>query len=193
MVWSFHIPNKFFSCQLVLVTALWYGKYKTGYLCFTCCLESSWWDNNICHNGSSSYGRDIYICYRRPGRCSQKRKWKYGESVVVLFNITSGPFLRVLFVVYESSPPELFLGKDLLKIFSKFTVEHPCWSVISIRLLCNFIEIALGHQCYPVNLLHIFRTPFYKNTFEGLLLLVTGWRYALASHIIYKDIVNKSI
>ena len=38
------------------------------------------------------------------------------------------------------------------------------------NLLCNFIEIALRHECSPVNLTHIFRTPFPKNTFEGLLL-----------------------
>ena len=28
----------------------------------------------------------------------------------------------------------------------------------------NFIEIALWHECSPVNLLHIFRAPFPKNT-----------------------------
>ena len=34
----------------------------------------------------------------------------------------------------------------------------------------NFIEIALRHGCSPVNLLHIFRIPFHKNTFGWLLL-----------------------
>ena len=34
----------------------------------------------------------------------------------------------------------------------------------------KFIEITLQHGCSPVNLLHIFRTHFYKNTYEGLLL-----------------------
>ena len=34
----------------------------------------------------------------------------------------------------------------------------------------NFIEISLQHGCFPVNLLHIFRTPFYKNTYGRLLL-----------------------
>ena len=29
---------------------------------------------------------------------------------------------------------------------------------------CDFIEIALRHGCSPVNLLHIFRTAFLKNT-----------------------------
>ena len=32
-------------------------------------------------------------------------------------------------------------------------------------LLCNFTEITLQHECFPVNLLHIFRKPFPKNTF----------------------------
>ena len=40
----------------------------------------------------------------------------------------------------------------------------------SIKLLCNFIEITHRHECSPVNLLHIFRTPFPKNTSRWLLL-----------------------
>ena len=76
----------------------------------------------------------------------------------------------------RSSSPEAFLGKAVLKICNKFTGEHPCWSVISTKLRCNFIEIKLQHGCsmkwnfIPVNLLHIFRTHFYKNTSRGLLL-----------------------
>ena len=60
--------------------------------------------------------------------------------------------------------------RDVLKICSKFTGEHPeqrpYRSAISIKLICNFIEIALRHGCSPVNLLHIFRAPFPKNTSE---------------------------
>ena len=37
-------------------------------------------------------------------------------------------------------------------------------AAISIKLLSNFIENALRHRCSPVNLLHIFRTPFTRNT-----------------------------
>ena len=40
---------------------------------------------------------------------------------------------------YRSSPPEVSLRKGVLKICSKFTGKQPCWSVISIKLLClNF-------------------------------------------------------
>ena len=58
----------------------------------------------------------------------------------------------------------MFLGKGVLKICNLFTVEHLCRSVILIKLQSNFIEIALRHGCSHVNLLHIFRTPFPKNT-----------------------------
>ena len=64
----------------------------------------------------------------------------------------------------RSSHPEVFLRKGVLKICSKFTGEHPCRSVISIKLLWNFIEAARRHRCSPVNMLRIFRTPFPKNT-----------------------------
>ena len=46
------------------------------------------------------------------------------------------------------------------------------WISILIKLLCNFIKIALRHECSPVNFLHVFRTPFPSNT-SGWLLLDT--------------------
>ena len=55
---------------------------------------------------------------------------------------------------YRNSHPEVFLVKRCSEICSKFTGEHPCRSVISIKLL----------------LLHIFGTPFTKNTSEWLLM-----------------------
>ena len=36
----------------------------------------------------------------------------------------------------------------------------------------EFFEIALRHRCFPVNLLHIFRAPFLKNTSGWLLLYI---------------------
>ena len=58
------------------------------------------------------------------------------------------------------------MGKGVLKIRSKFIGEHTCQNAISIKLLCNFIEIALRHLS-SLNLQHIFRTPFSKNTSGG--------------------------
>ena len=70
----------------------------------------------------------------------------------------------------RSSHPEVLLAKVVLKISSKFTGEHPCRSVILINLQNNFIETTLRHGFSPVNLLHIFRSPFPKKTSGGLLL-----------------------
>ena len=72
--------------------------------------------------------------------------------------------------IFRSSHPEVFLEKCILKICSKFTGEHRCQSVISIKLLCSFIEITLRQWCSPVNLLHIFRTSFSTKSLGRLLL-----------------------
>ena len=55
------------------------------------------------------------------------------------------------FLMIQSSPPEVF-WKGVLKICSKFTGEHPCWSVIScefceiFKSICFFIE----HLCWAI-------------------------------------------
>ena len=85
------------------------------------------------------------------------------------FKKCSGSLYLPLLLLCKISPPKVFWGKVVLKICSKFSGEHPCRSVISIKLQNNFIGIALRHGCSPVNLLNIFRTPFYKNRSEGLL------------------------
>ena len=58
-----------------------------------------------------------------------------------------------LYLVDKSSLQGVFFKKSVLKIFSKFTGEHPCRSEISIELFCN-IKITLLPGCSPVSLLH---------------------------------------
>ena len=89
----------------------------------------------------------------------------------------------------RSSHPEVFLGKAVLKIYSKFTGEHPCRSTVSIKLQSNFIEIALGHGCSPVNLLHSFRIPLPKNT-SGWLLYQNRYFTKHAYSVIYFEQVS---
>ena len=72
--------------------------------------------------------------------------------------------------IVRSSRPEVFLRNVVLKICSKF-------SVISMKLYCNFIEIALGHGCSLANMLYIFKIPFLKNT-SGRLLLYSFMRHS---------------
>ena len=45
----------------------------------------------------------------------------------------------------------VFLFRCVQKISSKFTGEHPCRSVVSVKLQSNFTEITLRHGCSPVN------------------------------------------
>ena len=50
---------------------------------------------------------------------------------------------------------------------------------------CDFIEITLRYGCSPVNLLHIFRAPFSKNT--------SGWLLLISCNVIqriFPDIMN---
>ena len=70
----------------------------------------------------------------------------------------------------------------------QFTGEYPCLSAISIKLQRNFIEIALWHGCSPVNLLHIFRTPFPKNT-PGWLFLKENMSFIINTVIVSKMLV----
>ena len=63
---------------------------------------------------------------------------------------------------FRNNPPEVLLWKGFLKICSKFTGEHRCRSLISMKFLCNFIEIALRHGCSLISLLHIFRATSSK-------------------------------
>ena len=69
--------------------------------------------------------------------------------------------------IYRSSHPGLFLRKGVLKICSKFTESH---AEVWFAKQSNCIEITLRHGCSLVNLLHIFRTPFPRNTSGWLLL-----------------------
>ena len=45
----------------------------------------------------------------------------------------------------RSSPPEVFLGKDVLKTCCKFTGEHPCQNMVSIKLLCVVKQLYWDH------------------------------------------------
>ena len=75
--------------------------------------------------------------------------------------ITWNTCFKITEATYRSSHPEVFLRKGVLKIYSKFTREHPCRSVISIKLL--------------------WATDF-RNTYGWMLLYL---------HISWKKLINK--
>ena len=62
---------------------------------------------------------------------------------------------------------------SLEKVFWKYAANlQKNTHAKALNLQSNFIEIALRHGCSPVNLLHIFRTLFPKNTSGWLLLII---------------------
>ena len=63
--------------------------------------------------------------------------------------------------------PRAVLKKKCSENIQQIYSRHPCRRAISIKELCNFIEIAVWHRCSPVNLLHNFRIHFPKNRSAG--------------------------
>ena len=119
--------------------------------------------------------RESFLRYKTNIYFSFYTAWKASK-----YGIFSGPYFPVFGLNTEIYEVNLRIQSEYRKlrtrrnsVFGHFSriVNHPCRSVISIKLLCNFIEIALQYGCSPVNLLHIFRTPFTKNKSERLLLL----------------------
>ena len=60
-------------------------------------------------------------------------------------------------------------SEDMQQIYRRVPMPKCDFSEVA----CNFIKITLRHGCSPVNLLHIFRTPFPRNTSEWLLMYLS--------------------
>ena len=135
------------------------------------------------------------ISYVKLKKCSMKLTpcWKSGMNAAkkcVGFDLLlgSGKVFNFLFVslvielfslwlrfcrrngrnISGSNPSRGFPRKRCSENVQLIYRKYPCRSMISVQLLCYSIEIALQHGCSLVNLLHIFRTPFYKNTYDGV-------------------------
>ena len=67
----------------------------------------------------------------------------------------------------QKQPPKGVLSKrcseNMQQIYMRTTMPTCDFN----KVASNFIEVTLRHGCYLVNLLHIFRAPFYKNAYGG--------------------------
>ena len=135
-------------------------------------------------HGLENYAEERFWIILAAGHISCYKKWPFRRLAKGCFQIPKPvhsyweklDLLSILEVAAQSkrdktecNTSELFLWKSVLKN-GKFTGKRPCQRVIPIKLQSSFIKIALRHGCSPVNLLHIFRTPFHKNTSRVLLL-----------------------
>ena len=81
----------------------------------------------------------LYCCFCRISGHSEKQSLLSTKLVTDDLIISIKVKYKVTNECYKFFPlwrtPEVFWVKGVLKICSKFTGEHPCWSVISIKLL----------------------------------------------------------
>ena len=70
--------------------------------------------------------------------------------------------------VFRSSPPEVFLGKGVLKICRKFTGEHPCRSAVSIKLQSNS---GMAASLSPCAFLLVEVIPFSGSLMEAIVFI----------------------
>ena len=96
------------------------------------------------------------------------------------------PLFKINLSIHRSSPPEVFLGKGVLKICSKFTGEKTCRSAISIKLAASEFKeiwetfhIALRNLapliCNEINLFTILIIKSFIRKKEDSFDLQTAW------------------
>ena len=112
-----------------------------------------------------------YLVLIRLFLLKRKLKYCYTKNETKVMNRISNR-TKTWISIYRNNHLDVFLQKVVMKICNKFTEEHLCRSVIAIKLLWNFIKTTFRHRYCSINLLHIFRTPFPKNTSGGLLLYI---------------------
>ena len=84
------------------------------------------------------------------------------------------------------SRPEVFLRKDVLKICSEFTGQHSCRSVISIKLLCNFVCCIFSEHLFlrtPLDGCFCTKICLSKIIQKSSLLLISATYCIIASYI----------
>ena len=100
-----------------------------------------------------------------------KRHQGYMEKDAKCISAKKYPKSKIVFFFFVVLFNSLFSSSSKLKVMQS-----------------NFIEITLRHGCCPVNWLHIFRTPFLRNTSGWLLLkfikilsssLICSWLFTI--------------
>ena len=117
-----------------------------------CFRKRSWWASVSYHESCN-----LYIVNGGFKASAKRTNWKLNEFLKRLtyfprikkasYSQKKKKNLNCFHDMFRSSHTEVFLGIGVLKICSKFTGE-----------------IAIRHECPPVNLLHTFRTPFLKSS-----------------------------
>ena len=80
-------------------------------------------------------------------------------------NVLRTKFQKILCLNFRSSPPEVLLGKGVLKIDIQQIYRRTLMPKCDFNKVANnIIEITVRHGCSLENLMHFFRTSFSKKT-----------------------------
>ena len=111
-------------------------------------------------NGLSVFDHFVTLAFKGLRQKSNFAVWLAERSSHSCSVYLKDHHLFQTFVLFRSSHPDMFLEKGVLKICSKLTGEHRCQSAISIKLLCNFIEIALWHGSFSCKFAAYFQNAY---------------------------------
>ena len=89
--------------------------------------------------------------------------------------------------LFEKQSSRRVLKKRCSENMQQIYGRHPRQSAISIKLLCNFIEISLRHGCSPVNVLHILRIRAFWRTASYL---IWKLRYSWLCSLVKSEMSN---
>ena len=155
----------------------WRRFYKASWRCLEEVLKTSWQDVLKTYGQDESIGLDQESCEPCES-CEiskniflQNTSWRLLSFFIVncmlirlsrVWSLFSQPVLPSLSSIpplhwnenlsgsnTKRNPSEVFLGKDVLKICSKFSGDHPRQSAITMKLQSSIIEIPLRHRCFP--------------------------------------------
>ena len=100
-----------------------------------------------------------------PQKTIYTTKWKQSERTFIQLKLNYHVKLVLHLQIYLNMPLLIVTGEHLYRSLVSIKLESNF-----IKLQSKFIEISLWYRHSPKDFLCIFRTPFYKNTYAGLLL-----------------------
>ena len=103
--------------------------------------------------------------------------WLFVQGKIMVWKISALKFYNFYFFASRKIQWIVWVGfyfQSSNLVFSEAALQRYSQEKVfrkyAAKFHCNFIEITFRHGCFPVNLLHIFRTLFPKNTSRRLLL-----------------------
>ena len=107
-----------------------------------------------------SYYNNIFICNTDEGQLFRDIITNYTKTCLSDHLSTCKYIKGILIRRPIAQQPPLIFSCNIKENMQQTYIEHPCQSVISINLLCKFIETTIWNECSPLDLLYVFQNIF---------------------------------